>query len=55
MAEMTGKSMLVVVGVEVDEQLVDLVEHLVGAGVGAVDLVDDDDRRQAGASALRST
>ena len=37
---------VVVAGVEVDEQLVDLVEHLVGAGVAAVDLVDDDDRRQ---------
>ena len=37
---------VVIAGVEVDEQLVDLVEHLVGAGVPAIDLVDDDDRRQ---------
>ena len=42
---------VVVAGVEVDEQLVDLVEHLVGAGVAAVDLVDDDDRRQIAAPA----
>ena len=35
-------------GVEVDEEVVDLVEHLGGRGVGAVDLVDDHDRRQPG-------
>jgi hypothetical protein len=39
-------------GAEVHEQLVHLVEHLVGAGVLAVDLVDDDDRRQAGGQRL---
>ena len=37
---------VVVGGVEVEEQLVDLVEHLVGAGVLAVDLVEHDDGRQ---------
>ena len=37
---------VLVTGVEVDEQLVHLVEDLVGAGVLAVDLVDDDDGRQ---------
>ena len=37
------------VGAEVDEELVDLVEDLGRAGVGAVDLVDrDDDRQVAG-------
>ena len=41
-----------VVGVEVEEQLVDLVEHLVGPGVLAVDLVEHDDRRQAGGQRL---
>ena len=40
---------LAVVGAEVHEQLVDLVEDLRGAGVGSVDLVDrDDDRQVAG-------
>ena len=33
-------------GVEIDEEVVDLVQDLGGAGVAAVDLVDDDDRRQ---------
>ena len=43
---------LLVVGVEVEEQLVDLVEHLVGPGVLAVDLVEHDDGRQAGGQRL---
>ena len=38
---------LVLVGAEVHEQLVDVVEDLVRAGVAAVDLVDRDDDRQA--------
>ena len=38
---------LVLVGVEVQEQLLDLVDDLGDAGVGAVDLVDHDDDRQA--------
>jgi hypothetical protein len=46
---------VLVVGIEVDEQLVHLVEHLVGAGVLAVDLVDHHDGRQVGASAFCST
>ena len=37
---------VVIAGIEVDEQLVDLVEHLFGSGVAAIDLVDDDDGRQ---------
>ena len=40
---------LVLVRAEVHEQLVDVVEHLGRAGVGAVDLVErDDDRQPAG-------
>ena len=38
---------LILVGVEVQEQLVDLIDDLGHAGVGAVDLVDDEDHRQA--------
>ena len=38
---------LLVIGLEVEEQLEHLVEHFGGAGVGAVDLVDDDDRLEA--------
>ena len=37
---------LILGGVEIDEQVVDLVQHFRGARVGPVDLVDDDDRRQ---------
>ena len=37
---------LLLVGVEVEEQLVDLVDHLVDPRVGPVDLVDRDDHRQ---------
>ena len=37
---------LVFLGVEVDEQVVDLVQHFLRTRVGAVDLVDDHDRRQ---------
>ena len=40
------------VGVEIDEEVVDLVEHLGRARVLAVDLVDDDDRSQAGLERL---
>ena len=37
---------LLLVGVEVEEQLVDLLDDLGDAGVGAVDLVDDEHDRQ---------
>ena len=37
---------LVLGRVEIDEQVVDLVQHFLDARVGPVDLVDDDDRRQ---------
>jgi hypothetical protein len=33
--------------VEIDEEVEDLVQHFLRARVGAIDLVDDDDRRQA--------
>jgi len=33
--------------VEIDEEVVDLVQHFLDARVGPVDLVDDDDRREA--------
>ena len=38
---------LVLDRVEVDEQVVDLVQDFLDARVGPIDLVDDDDRRQA--------
>ncbi len=40
------------VGVEVEEELVDLVEDLVGAGIGAVDLVEHDHRGKVGGEGL---
>ena len=43
----------VLVGVEVDEEVVDLVEDFLRARVGAVDLVDDDDRGELGFEGLR--
>ena len=48
-----GEIELILVGVEVDEQVEDLVEHFLRARVGAVDLVDDDDRRELGFERLR--
>ncbi len=41
------------VGVEVDEEVVDLVQDFLGTGVGTVDLVDDDHRGEAGLKRLR--
>ena len=41
------------VGVEVDEEVIDLVEDFLRTGVGAVDLVDDDDGRELGFEGLR--
>ena len=43
---------LLVIGLEVEEQLEHFVEHFGGARVGAVDLVDDDDRLEAEAERL---
>ncbi len=40
------------VGVEVEEELLHLVDHLVDAGVGPVDLVDHQHHRQAGLERL---
>ena len=39
---------LLFLGVEIDEQVVDFVEHFLRTRVGAVDLVDDQNRRQLG-------
>ena len=47
-----GELDLVVVGVEVEEQLVDLVDDLGDAGVGPVDLVDHEDDGQPGLERL---
>ena len=41
------KIQLLVGGVELDKEVEDQVEHLVRAGIFAVDLVDDDDRLRA--------
>ena len=43
-----GKIELIFFGVEIDEQVVDFVQHFLRARVGAVDLIDDDDRRELG-------
>src|SRR5713226_3028354 len=43
-----GKIELVFGGVEIDEQVVDFVEDFRGAGVGAIDFVQHDDRRKLG-------
>ena len=47
-----GEVELILGGVEVDEEVVDLVEHLGGARVLAVDLVDDDHRGELGLQRL---
>ncbi len=39
---------LVFAGIEIDEQVVDLVQHFLRARIRTVDLVDDQDRRQLG-------
>ena len=43
-----GEVELVFVRVEIDEEVVDLVEDFLGAGVGAIDFVDDEDGEQLG-------
>ena len=47
-----GKLKLRLFGVEIDEQVIDLVEHFLGARIGTVDLVDDDDGLQVGFQGL---
>ncbi len=39
-------------GVEVDEQVVDLVQHFLRTGIGTVNLVDHQNRRQVGFESL---
>ena len=41
-----GKVELILVRVEIDEEVVDLVEHLARARIGTIDLVDDNNRGQ---------
>ena len=48
-----GEVDVVVGGVEVEEQLVHLVDDLVRAGIGPVDLVEDDNRREVTFEGLR--
>ena len=48
----TGKSSCCLGGAEAVEEIEDLVDHLVGAGGGAIDLVDDEDRIQTGGERL---
>ena len=43
-----GKIELILAGVEIDEQVVNLVQHFLRARVGTVDLVDHQNRRQLG-------
>ncbi len=43
-----GKIQLRFFRVEIDEEVVDFVQHFLRARVGPVDLVDDDDRLQLG-------
>ncbi len=43
-----GEIQLIFFGVEIDEQVVDFVEHFLRARVGAVDLINNDDRRELG-------
>ena len=43
------------VGVEVEEELVDLVHDLGGTGIGAIDLVHDEHHRSRASSAFRRT
>ena len=47
-----GKLQLRFLGVEVDEKIVNLVEHFLRARVGTIDFVDDHDRRQLGLKRL---
>jgi hypothetical protein len=50
-----GKVELLLARVEVDEQVVHLVQDLLGAGVGAVDLVDHHDRASPASRAFLRT
>ncbi len=42
-----GEIKLVFISIERDEEIKDLINHLIGAGIAAINLVDDDDRPQA--------
>ena len=45
---------LILMRVEIDEQIVNFVEHFLDAGVGTINFVDDENRRQLGFERLRS-
>ena len=47
-----GKIELVLVGVEVDEEIVNFVQHFLRAGIGTVNLVDDHDGGELGFEGL---
>ena len=47
-----GEIELVLLGVEIDEEVVDLVQNFLRARVGAVNLIDDNDRRKLGFESL---
>ena len=49
---MIGKLEDALVGVEIDEQVIDLVDDFLGPGIGAIDLVDDEDGRELGLEGL---
>ena len=47
-----GEIKLIFLGVEIDEEVVDLVQYFLGTRIGAVDLVNHDDLGQAGFESL---
>src|ERR1700728_2509529 len=47
-----GEIELLFGGIEIDEEIVNFVQDLLNAGIGAVDFVDDDDRRKLGFESL---
>lgn len=50
-----GEIQLLIAGIERNEEIKDFIHHLIGAGVAAIDLVDDDDGAEPWASALPRT
>ena len=43
-----GKSKLILLRIEIDEEVIDLVQHFLRASIGAINLVDYEDGRQSG-------
>jgi hypothetical protein len=48
-----GKIKLRLFGIKVDKEVIDLIENFLGASIGAIDLVDDDDWLKVGFQSLR--